>query len=145
MAEFNLNYEQKFEIDIDETGSTPDLQEIAAGITTVEFGNNEETDQSRYYDGDGSAETDIIGNQLVLTFSGHRLYGDPAQDFIMDKLTKIGANRRTDFNWTQPSGEKFEGNCTIANIQPGGGDAGAKGEISFEIHFNGKVTVTSGT
>ena len=36
----------------------------------------------------------------------------------------------------------FEGSCTIANISGPSGDAGAKGDISFEIHFNGNPEYT---
>jgi hypothetical protein len=118
---------------------------IAQGITNVELNNNEELAQDRYLDGDGFGETDVIGAQTVLTFTGHRVYGDAAQDYIFGKLLELGPNRRTTFRWTEPNGGTFEGSCTIANITGPSGDAGAKGEISFEIHFNGKPTYTPGT
>lgn len=139
---FELMNKNKFEVNI-KPGETPGTYApIAAGITNVELNNNEELSQDRYLDSDGYGETDIIGAQLVLTFSGHRKYGDPAQDFIFGTLLELGPNRRTEFRWTEPDGGVFEGECTIANITGPSGDAGAKGEISFEIHFNGKPDYT---
>jgi hypothetical protein len=126
-------------------GTTPStLAVIGKGITNVEPSNNEELSQDKYLDGGGFGETDVIGAQTVLSFSGHRFYGDPAQDFIMGLMLKLGDDRRTNFEWTEPDGGKFTGACTIANISGPSGSAGAKGEISFEIHFNGEPTYTPG-
>jgi hypothetical protein len=127
-------------------GTTPGtLAVIGKGITNVEPSNNEELSQDKYLDGGGFGETDVIGAQTVLAFTGHRFYGDPAQDFIMGLMLKLGEDRRTNFEWTEPDGGKFTGACTIANISGPSGAAGSKGEISFEIHFNGEPTYTSGT
>lgn len=139
---FLLQSEHIFEIDIDETGTTPDLQPIAKGISSVEPSNNEELDQTHYYDGNGFATTDVLGAQLTLAFSGHRFYGDPAQDFIFGKAMSVGNDRKTTFSWTLPDGGNFEGEATIASIEGPGGESNAKGEISFEIHFNGLPTYT---
>lgn len=115
---------------------------VAAGLNSVEPSNNEEVDQNAYLDGDGFSSTDVVGAQLILAFSGHRKYGDAAQDFIFDKLLELGEGRKTNFKWTLPNGDLLEGPCTIANIEGPSGESNSKGEISFEIHFNGKPTFT---
>ncbi|MED4904124.1 phage tail tube protein [Parageobacillus thermoglucosidasius] len=115
---------------------------VGAGLNNFEPSFNEEVAQDTYLDGDGFAESLVTGAQLVITFSGHRKYGDPAQDFIFSKSFSLGEERKTEFRWTLPDGTIIEGNCTIANIEGPSGDANAKGEISFEVHFNGKPTVT---
>jgi hypothetical protein len=130
-----------------ELNTTPGTQpgnyvRLGAGLNNFEPSFNEEVDQSTYLDGDGFGESDVTGAQLILTFSGHRKYGDPAQDFIFSKAFSLGEERKTDFRWTQPDGTIIEGPCTIANIEGPSGDANSKGEISFEIHFNGRPTVT---
>jgi hypothetical protein len=117
---------------------------LGAGLNNFEPSTNEEIDQSTYLDGDGFSTSTVTGAQLIITFSGHRKYGDPAQDFIFENMLELGTGRETDFRWTQPDGTVIEGPCTIANIEGPSGDANAKGEISFEIHFNGKPTVTPG-
>jgi hypothetical protein len=141
MAGFELMNKHKFEI-ATTTGATPVYSLIASGISNVAPASNEGLSQDNYMDGDGYGETDVIAAQLVLTFTGHRKYGDPAQDYIFGKALDLGPLRRTDFRWTEPDGGIFEGPATIANISQPSGDAGAKGEISFEIHFNGKPEYT---
>ena len=133
--------EHQFSIDTD-PGGTSTMSPLAAGISGVEPSNNEELSQDKYLDGAGFAETDVIGAQMVLAFSGHRKYGDEAQDYIFGTQLDIGQTRRTNFEWTEPDGGVYTGECTIANISGPSGDAGAKGEISFEIHFNGKPSYT---
>lgn len=142
MAEFELQYKNNFEIDVTPESDVETFERLAAGITSVEPSNNEETDDSAYYDGEGFSESDVIGAQLVLAVSGHRKYGDPAQDFIFSRFLEIGNARRTNFRWTTPVGEIFEGNITISAIEGPSGEARAKGEIGFEIRFNGKPTYT---
>lgn len=141
---FELMNKHIFEIETT-SGATPTFSRIASGINNVAPASNESLSQDAYMDGDGYGETDVIGAQLVLTFTGHRKYGDAAQDFIFSKALELGPTRRTNFRWTEPDGGIFEGPATIANISQPSGDAGAKGEISFEVHFNGKPEYTEPT
>lgn len=141
---FLLQSDHLFEIKtgVDDTTQEPIYSRLGAGIMSMEPGTNDELSQDKYYDGLGFGETDVISGQLILTFSGHRKYGDPAQDYIFSTLLEFGPGRRTEFRYTLPDGGSYEGPCTIANITGPAGDAGAKGEIGFEIHFNGKPTFT---
>lgn len=143
MPGFELMNAHKFEIDTSDGGTTPTWAVVAKGFNNAEPQTNEEIDQTKYFDGSGFGESDVIGAQLVLALSGHRYYGDEAQDYIFGKLLELGPKRRTKFRWTQPDGTVYEGPCTIANIEPGSGEAGAKAEVSCEIHFNGKPTKTT--
>ena len=144
MADEGLLVQSKhlFEIDINPEGPDPEWARLARGLNNFEPSMNDEIDQTHYLDGDGYATTTVMGGQLVLTFSGHRYFGDAAQDWIFSKATEIGNERETQFRWTMPDGGQYEGPCTIANITGPSGDANAKGEISFEIHFNGKPEYT---
>jgi hypothetical protein len=141
---FELMNRHKFELDVNPLG-VANYALLAVGISNVSPANNEALSQDNYLSGAGFGETDVIGAQVVLAFTGHRNYGDQAQDFIFSKSLEIGTSRRTNFKWTEPNGGVFTGSCTIANISGPSGDAGAKGEISFEIHFNGKPTYSGPT
>lgn len=134
----------QFEINTtpDATDGSETFERMAAGFNNFEPTTNEETDQTQYLDGDGFGTTTVTGAQLTISFSGHRYFGDPAQDFIFSNQIEIGTARETTFRWTLPSGEIFEGPCTIAVIEGPSGDANSKGEITVEIHFNGKPTYT---
>lgn len=142
-----LQFQNKFNINttpsVDGTPGSETMARLARGIMSVEPANNEEVDQTPYLDGEGYASSDVTGGQLVLSVSGHRDYADAAQNFIFSRQFEFGNARKTDFEWETPSGEKIEGNVTIANIEGPSGDANTKGEISFELHFNGKPTYTA--
>lgn len=139
---FEIMNKHSFKINVTPDEPTETMEPIAAGIMSAEPSFNDEIAQDKYLDGAGFSETDVIGAQITIAFSGHRLYGDPAQDFIYDRAFGIGTARRTNFEWEQPDGSKLTGNCTITNIEGPGGEAGAKGEIAFEIHFNGEPEYT---
>lgn len=140
--EFALQFRNEFNINITPGEEEETMARLAAGITSVEPANNEEVDQTAYLDGEGFASSDVTGGQLILSVSGHRNYADPAQNFIFSKLFDFGQSRKTNFEWTTPAGELIEGQITIANIDGPSGEANQKGEISFEIHFNGKPSYT---
>ncbi|WP_281659127.1 capsid protein [Halobacillus sp. Cin3] len=140
---FLLQYNHKFRINTAPGTDPGTLTPIAAGITSIDPNNNEETDESFYYDGDGGGSTDVTGIKKVITFEGHRKYGDAAQDFIFGLTNKTGPDRKTDFEWEFPDGQLIKGPVTIVNIKDPGGDANSKGEISFEIHFEGLPEVTA--
>src|SRR5690554_6317220 len=91
-----LQSEHLFNIDTD-PGGTETMERLAAGLNNFEVAINDETDQTHYLDGDGFASTDVMGAELVLSFSGHRKFGDPAQDFIFSLITELGEGRKTNF------------------------------------------------
>ncbi|WP_077735632.1 phage tail tube protein [Bacillus sonorensis] len=139
---FPLQFKNEFSLDITPTGATQTFEQLAAGLKTIESNNNEEIDQTAYYDGDGMADSDVIGGQLILTCTLDRVLDDPVQNYILSMIFEFGVSRRTTCKWKTSTGELIEGPVTIANIAPPGGDANAKGEWTFEIHFNGKPTYT---
>jgi len=145
MMAFELMNAQRFEINTAPGTDPGTYAVIAKGFNNAEVSFNEELDQTAYFDGGGFGETDVIGAQMTIALSGHRFYEDPAQDYIFSKGLELGPNRRTQFRWTEADGGVYEGECTIANITGPSGDAGAKGEISCEIHFNGKPEYTPPT
>jgi hypothetical protein len=115
---------------------------LAAGFNSFEPSMNEEVDQTPYLDGDGFLTSTVTGGQLTLTFSGHRKFGDAAQDWIFSKMVAVGNERETQFRWELPSGDQFEGAVTIAGISGPSGAANAKGEIEVQVHFNAEPTFT---
>lgn len=142
---FLLQSKHRLELNTDPGKRSESFERLAAGITGMDPDPNDEIAQDKYMDGEGFGETDVTSSQLVLSFTGHRKYGDPVQDYIFGLLLEPGPGRRTELKWTLPNGDKFEGDVTIANITGPGGEAGDKGEIGFELHFNGKPKFTKGS
>lgn len=141
---FAQNHTNNYMINVTPGAEEKSFARVGAGINSVSWSGNENISQDAYYDGDGLSESDVTGGQIIGTFAGHRKIGDPAQDFIASLLLSYGKERKTDFRWIDPSGNVLEGEVTVANINPQGGDPNAKSDFGFEIHYNGMPTFTQG-
>lgn len=147
MAKFNMNYKNVFEIDTtgsqDPTDTTKaTFAPLAAGISGVTPAANETDDNTAYYDGAGFTDTDVTGKRITLAFTGHRVIGDAAQDYVASKFLAIGQNLKTLGRWTDPAGNKIVSSVTLTAIVPMGGNANAKQTFSFTMSFNGKPIMT---
>ncbi|MCY8902962.1 capsid protein [Bacillus spizizenii] len=140
-----INSKHKFKLDITPDAETRTLERLAVGFSSFDPNMNEETDQTKYLNGGGLGTTTVMGGQLTISFSGHRYFGDPVQDWIFSKQLQVGTERESFFEWTQPDGTVVEGPVTIAAITGPGGDAGAKGDITVEVHYNGEPTIKTVT
>jgi len=139
-----MGFQTLFEIDTN-PGGTANWVRLGAGIESATPALNETLVQRGYLDGNGGQSTRTTGFQLVYTFSGERRPGDTAQDYIYNKMLELGDNRMTQFRATDAGGAVITGPCSIANITPPGGYANDISAFSFEIHFNGKPTLTPAT
>ncbi|TLQ02281.1 phage tail tube protein [Pediococcus pentosaceus] len=147
-TQFNLNFKNKLEIDIN--GGT-DLEEdkakaswasLSKGINTITPAAADTTDATPYWDGDGFTDTDVTGKNITFALSGHRVDGDPAQDYVAGHFLDIGDKLRTLARWTDPSGNIVESVATLTSIVPFGGAANVKQTFSFTLALNGKPTYT---
>ncbi|GAX06809.1 minor capsid protein [Secundilactobacillus pentosiphilus] len=147
MSLFDMNYLNKYYIDTNR-GQNPDPKgddvtkakwaPLAAGINTVTPASSDTTDNTPYYDGDGFTDTDVTGKAITLAFSGNRVIGDPAQEFVSNHFLSIGANLKTLAKWVNPQGQTIYSNVTLTAIVPTGGAANVKQTFSFTMSFNGK-------
>ncbi|MGJ8731216.1 phage tail tube protein [Listeria aquatica] len=117
--------------EFDETGLMP----LAKGVQTVDPSTDEDTEDYSYYDGNGSSEKEVTNTSLGHEFSGHRAYGDPALEFVRDKLTST--DRICSFRVTEPDGRVLSGLATISEPKMFGGDANTRSEFEFTVTFNG--------
>jgi hypothetical protein len=138
-----MNFESLLEIDVNYGGSAS-WAAIASGVKTVSQALNEVVAQDQYYDGEGFAESEVTGAQYIVSVTCDRVAGDTAQDYILGLQFLLGCNRKTQARFTNYQGDVKSGVVTIANIAPPGGDAAAKGEWSFELHFKAKPTLAVG-
>lgn len=141
--EFLLNFKNKLEID---TAGNTDITDVAsasfallaAGITTITPAAADTTDASPYYDGEGFTDSTVTGKNITFQVAGHRVFGDPAQDYVASKFLSIGDELRTLAQWTDAKGNKVQAVVTLTSIVPFGGAANAKQTFSFTMAFNGK-------
>lgn len=137
-----LNFQTLFELDTTPEGASRTWARLGDGLVSASPATNEKLDQKAYLDDDGGQTTEVTGFQLVYAFSGDRIPGNAAQDFIFSKVLDLGAARHTNFRATGADGTVILGECTIANIQLPGGDANSPAACGFELHLNGKPTKT---
>jgi hypothetical protein len=147
MAKFKMNYKNVFEIDTAGSQDPKDVAKatfapLAAGISGVTPAANETDDNTAYYDGAGFTDTDVTGKRITLAFTGHRVIGDAAQDYVASKFLAIGQNLKTLGRWTDTNGNVIVSSVTLTSIVPMGGNANAKQTFSFTMSFNGKPIMT---
>lgn len=141
--EFLLNFKNKVEIDVLGHTSLDEIQQanfavLAAGISTITPAAADTTDATAYYDGEGFTDSSVTGKNITFALSGHRVFGDPAQDYVAKHFLSIGDELRTLARWTDAKGNKVQSVVTMTAIVPFGGPANAKQTFSFTLAFNGK-------
>jgi hypothetical protein len=145
MGDFALNYQQLILIDTTPNGPARTWVRVAEGISSAVPNMNEDIAQDKYLGDEGYGTSDVIGAQYIITFSGHRVTDDDAQNFIFGVQPDLGEDRKTNARRYDANGNLKENEITICNINDGQGDAAAKEGIGFEFHFNGKPTITDAT
>lgn len=97
---------------------------LAKYIETVNDESDEDTDDTGYYDGDGTPEETVLS--VVGGFSFEGLYDaeDPAQALIASMKYKVGDDRRVWFRVTSANKKKtWTEVANVSEIKAGDGDA----------------------
>lgn len=145
---FDLNFKNLLEIDINGgTDLTSDKEnanwaKLLRGINTITPSAADTTDATPYWDGEGFTDTEVTGKNITFALSGHRVMGDPAQDYVASHFLDIGDKLRTLARWTDPVGNVVESVATLTSIVPFGGAANVKQTFSFTLALNGKPVYT---
>ena len=111
--------------------------EIAKWIATVEDETEEQTDDTGFYDGDGTPETSVIGVAGAYSFEGFYDKEDPAQAMIAGMKYKTGDDRKVWHKVVDSDGSKQHiGLATVSDIVAGAGDATEYETFSCTITYN---------
>ena len=144
-VEFSLNNRVRVEVDSTPLGASRTWLKLAAGITSAVDSHNDSTDDTAYLDGGGYGNSDIIGKQYTLAITGHRIIGNPAQDYIMTLQGEFGDDAKTYVRYTRPNGHRTQAYVTASEIVDAGGDANAKTDFSCNFKGCGSPTITQPT
>ena len=144
-TEFSLNNRVLVEVDSTPLGSSRTWLKLAAGITSAVDSHNDSTDDTAYLNGGGYGNSDIIGKQYTLAITGHRIIGNPAQDYIMTLQGEFGDDAKTWVRYTRPNGQRTTAYVSATEIVDAGGDANAKTEFSVNFKGCGAPTITQPT
>ena len=123
---------------------------LEAGLDNVSEALNEVVQQYFFLNDKGFARNHVTGMAPTFTFTGRRVQGDAAQDYIFGKKYKLDADRAssfqlkvTDNSGVSPKVTTYTVDCTICNIQEFSGASTDDSAISFELRFNGAPTAAT--
>ena len=120
------------------------------GLDNVSEALNEVVQQYFFLNDKGFARNHVTGMAPTFTFTGRRVQGDAAQDYIFGNKYKLDTNRNssfqlkvTDNSGASPKVTTYTVDCTICNIQEYSGASTDDSAISFELRFNGAPTTAT--
>lgn len=144
--DFAPNYAHIIELNITPTEASPTFAWAQRGILECKPESDETISEDSYYHNLGQIAISVDAIKVALAMSGHRMYGDPVQDFVQSRALLTGKDRETQYRWTMPDGTLLMGDCTLAELVPGSGmgEANAKGEFGYKICLNTVDTVKTG-
>lgn len=123
-----------------------DWLELASWISTIGDDTQEETEDTAFYDGDGTPETDVTSVAGAYTPEGFYDPEDPAQALIAGKKYKTGNGRKVWHKVVSADGNtEWVGRATVTAIVAGAGDASAYETFSCNIRFDQLPTETEVT
>lgn len=142
----DIVYQYGFFIDTTPVGDTRSWAEIGNGINDCKKSLNEISQSLQYLSNNGWGSTEVMGAQLKAAFSGFRVRGDAAQDYIFGQGVQFGfgSSRKTNYKMISPDGGELSGSCTLVKIDTTGGKATDGEGISFEVHVNGAPVFNPG-
>ena len=123
---------------------------LEKGLDNVSEALNEVVQQYFFLNDKGFARNHVTGMAPTFTFTGRRVQGDAAQDYIFGNKYKLDTNRVssfqlkvTDKSGSAPKATTYTVDCTICNIQEYSGASTDDSAISFELRFNGAPTTAT--
>ena len=133
---FALNYQHVVEVDTTPNGDKRTWAWVGPGISDISKDNSESTSEDAYYNGGGNTETDVTGVNAKYSVEGHRLIGDPFQDYVASIEDGIGAARKTRYRVPAPPGKCIEAPCTVLDIAANGPNGAANEKASFKCSLS---------
>lgn len=135
------NYDLTIKIGTANSNGTWTYATLAAGIDNIAEAQNETVNQYHFFDDQGFAKNHVTGIAPAYTFTGKRVYGDAAQDYIFGKKYDLDGERTSSIqlSWKTDASTTvtMTCDCTICNIQEFGGASTDDTSISFEVRLDG--------
>ena len=140
-------YNLEASIGTSKSSETWTYAKLENGLDNVSEALNEVVQQYFFLNDKGFARNHVTGMAPTFTFTGRRVQGDDAQDYIFGNKYKLDTNRNSSFQLTvtdnsgsSPKVTTYTVDCTICNIQEFSGASTDDSASSFEIRFNGAPT-----
>lgn len=140
MARFKNALRGHFVAPINET--TPDTEptewlELAKWISSITDDTEETTEETAYYDGDGTPEEEVTAVAGAYSVEGLYDSADPAQALIAGLKYKTGDGRKLWHKVVSADGEKqWVGIATATGIVAGSGEASGYEEFACNLRYD---------
>lgn len=115
---------------------------LAKWISSVSDDSDESVEDSAFYDGDGTPESDVVSIKKSYSFEGMYDENDPAMAFIAGLEFETGEGRKIAFKQVRTDGTTLTGRATITEIKVTGGEASEYAVFSCSIGWDTKPTIT---
>lgn len=149
-GQFLVMYGVEVQINTTPSAQAGTYATIGDGITNVSEALNEVKQQMYYLINKGFGQSEVTGMHPAITFTGHRLHGDTAQDYIFGLKYSLGSSRKTDIKIKVFDPEdstnvfsQYTASVTITDLQELSGATENGSDISFTLEFNGAPEVVS--
>lgn len=149
-GQFLVMYGVEVQINTTPSAQTGTYATIGDGITNVSEALNEVKQQMYYLINKGFGQTEVTAMHPAITFTGHRLHGDVAQDYIFGLKYSLGSARKTDIKIKVFDPEdatkvfsQYTASVTITDLQELSGATENGSDISFTLEFNGAPEVVA--
>lgn len=149
-GQFLVMYGVEVQINTAPNATTAVYATIGDGITNVSEALNEVKQQMYYLINKGFGQTEVTAMHPAITFTGHRLHGDVAQDYIFGLKYSLGSARKTDikikvFDPKDATNvfSQYTASVTITDLQELSGATENGSDISFTLEFNGAPEVVA--
>lgn len=143
-GQFLVMYGVEVQINTAPSATTAVYATIGDGITNVSEALNEVKQQMYYLINKGFGQTEVTAMHPAITFTGHRLHGNVAQDYIFGLKYSLGSARKTDIKIKVFDPEdatkvfsQYTASVTITDLQELSGATENGSDISFTLEFNG--------
>ncbi|MFI3604960.1 phage tail tube protein [Vagococcus fluvialis] len=109
---------------------------LAKWISEITDDTDESSEETGYYDGDGTPTTDVVSIAEKWTVTGMYDSEDAAQELVASKKRLIGEDRKVWHRITQTDGKVFQGVATLSEIKAGTGEATSYEEFSCILNYD---------
>lgn len=143
LPDLEINYSVKCELNTG-TAEVPVWSDMGVCFSNISPSLNEVLYQANYYADAGWGRTEVTGGQLITSFTGNVMPGDPVSDYLTDpkRVYQFGGARKSALRITRGK-EQIIWGVTLATITNAMGDANQPSELTVEIHSNGKPSIGS--
>lgn len=117
------------------------MKRLGKGITDLTPAAAETVDTESDMLSAGFQSSEVSAKAITYAFTGNRYIGDPAQDYIFDKFSKLGNELKTIVVIIDPDGTVRIGAATITTPLGYSGAVNANSPVSFTLTIDGQPYV----